>query len=254
MAAPALLLIAVWILGEIFGTREVRAELVGAIMDSLPIDEVDGRQQIADSLDSLTRGAGGLGLFSILVLIYSGSGAVGAVRQAVESAQGDAVPGRSFPRSKVFDVAITSVTLPVLLLIVAIALSRDLSALVESEAVLDFLARFPGGGLAYSVIGLLLLAWLYWVLNPGPRTATSSMVGALTAATLCSLVWVALKFWFGVTGGGAAVFGALAAFLGLLLFLNLACLAVVFGAHIAASFRSHRDGREVSPDPVDRIN
>lgn len=218
----------------------MRADLVDAIMKALPLDAVEGRREIASLLKGLTSGAGGLGLFSVLVLFFSGSAAVGAVRQAVETSQGPDTKGRRFPKSKLFDIAVTAVTMPFLLIVVGVSLSRDISSVVSREPILDLLARLSGGGLAIIFVGMLIFAWLYWVQNPGERTWTSALVGGLSAAALCSAVWLGLKVWFGITGGGSAVYGVLAGFIGLLLFLHLACIVIVFGAHLAASFRRYR--------------
>lgn len=242
MAFPALLLIAVWTLGHLFDSTEVRTDLTDAIMDALPLDAVKGRNELANLLRDLTSGAGGLGLFSVLVLVYSGSGAVGAVRQAVESSQGPGTPGRRFPRSKLFDIGVTAVTMPVLLAIIGISISKDVASIVDESAVLDLLARLSGGGLTLPVIGALLFSWLYWVQNPGERTWGSALVGGTAAAAMCSVIWMVLKVWFDLTGGGSAVYGVLAGFIGLLLVLHLACVAIVLGAHLAASFRRYRAG------------
>lgn len=219
-------------------------------MKALPLDAVEGRKEIATLLKGLTSGAGGLGLFTALALVYSGSGAVGAVRQAVETSQGPGAEGRRFPKSKAFDVAVTAVTMPVLLIVIGVSLSKDISSVVQREPVLDLLARLSGGGLATIVVGMLLFAWLYWVQNPGEKTWASALVGGLTSAALCSLVWLALKVWFGITGGGSAVYGVLAGFIGLLLFLHLACIVIVFGAHLAASFRRYRAGEPAATGDV----
>lgn len=247
IAFPALLLIAVWILGKVFGSPEVRADLVDAIMNALPLEAVEGRREIASLLNGLTSGAGGLGLFSVLVLFFSGSSAVGAVRQAVETSQGPDAKGRRFPKSKLFDIGVTAATMPFLLIVVGVSISKDISSLVSREPVLDLLARLSGGGLAIVAVGMLIFAWLYWVQNPGERTWASALVGGLCSAALCSAVWLALKVWFGITGGGSAVYGVLAGFIGLLLFLHLACIVIVFGAHLSASFRRHRSGEDVVP-------
>lgn len=236
-----------WILGKVFGSPQVRTDLVDAVMGALPLDAVEGRREIASLLKGLTSGAGGLGIFSVLVLFFSGSSAVGAVRQAVETSQSPGARGRRFPKSKLFDIAVTVVTMPFLLIVVGVAISKDISSLVSREPVLDLLARLSGGGLAIIVVGMLILAWLYWVQNPGERTWASAFVGGICSAALCSVVWLALKVWFGITGGGSAVYGVLAGFIGLLLFLHLACIVIVFGAHLAASFRRYRSGKRVAP-------
>lgn len=246
MGFPALLLITVWILGNVFGSSDVRTDLVDAIMGALPLDAVTGRDELSKMLRDLTSGAGGLGLFSILVLVYSGSGAIGAVRQAVETSQGKDAPGRRFPESKLFDMGVTAVTLPVLLVVIGISISKNVAKLVDDSEILDLLARISAGGAALFAVSALLFAWLYWVQNPGERTWASALFGGLSTSVLCSLIWLALKVWFGLTGGGSAVYGVLAGFIGLLLLLHLACIAVVLGAHLAASFRRHRAGSAAS--------
>lgn len=242
MTFPALLLISVWILSNVFDSPEVRSDLIHEIIGALPLDAVEGRQEIEDLLDGLTKGAGSLGLASIVLLIYSGSGAIGAVRHAVETAQPDGVKGMPFPKNKGFDMLVTVVTMPVILLVAGISLSREISSIVESSAVLNWFAGFTGGGVATAVAGFLLVWWLYWVQNPGNRSWTAAAVGSAAAVVLCWLVWLGLGTWFGITGGGSAVYGVLAGFIGLMLFLHLACMAVVLGAHLAASFASYRRG------------
>lgn len=243
MAFPALFMIAVWILGVVFDSNDVKTGLTDVVMDALPLDAVTGRREISDLLDGLSRGAGGLGFASVLILLYSGSGALGAVRQAVETSQGGEVKGRRFPASKLFDVLITAVTMPVLLVLLGLVISSDLAKLFESEDSFKLLSQLSGGGIVAPIACLLLFSWLYWVQNPADRSLTSSLVGGATTTTLIALVWLGLKLWFGFSGGGAAIYGALAAFIGVLLFVHLACLAVVFGAHLAASFRSYRDDK-----------
>jgi uncharacterized BrkB/YihY/UPF0761 family membrane protein len=71
----------------------------------------------------------------------------------------------------------------------------------------------------------------------------------LVTSLLIWLIYTALQVWFGITGGNSAVYGALAGFLGLLLFLNLASMAVVLGAHVAAVWRVHR-GEKEEPEAI----
>src|SRR5690606_23248756 len=58
MTFPALLLLAVWILSNVFDTPDFRADLIQTIVDNLPVDEVQGRKEITEFLDGLTEGAG----------------------------------------------------------------------------------------------------------------------------------------------------------------------------------------------------
>ena len=72
--------------------------------------------------------------------------------------------------------------------------------------------------------GVIFYTWIFWVLNPGETTWSSAGVGAIFTSVVIWLVWAGLKVWFDVSGGGSAVYGVLAGFIGLLLFLNLALL------------------------------
>ncbi|MCB0831068.1 MAG: hypothetical protein KDB64_09100, partial [Solirubrobacterales bacterium] len=87
-----------------------------------------------------------------------------------------------------------------------------------------------------------------WVLNPGHSTWSSAAVGAVFASLVIWLVWAGLKVWFGISGGGSTVYGVLAGFLGMLLFLNLASMGVVLGAHVSAIWRVHRESGGSDPD------
>jgi membrane protein len=202
------------------------------------LTEVEGRQEVTDFLDGLTSGAGSLGIITAAILLYSASSTVGAMRHAVQTANEDGRSGPSFPKNKGLDILITLVTLPVMLILVALSISRPLARAVDDSQVLSDLAAIFGGPLAIGLLGLLLLGWMFWVLNPGRSDWLSAFVGALTGTLLVTGVSFGLNAWFEISGGGSAVYGFLAAFIGVLLFLNLASMAIVFGAHIAAAIRS----------------
>jgi len=160
------------------------------------------------------------------------------MRHAVITANENRTGGPSFPKNKGLDILITLVTLPVTLLLVALAISRPLASAVDDSPLLSNLASVFGGPLAISLLGLALLTWMFFVLNPGRSDWISVAVGAIAATLLVTLVSFALRAWFELSGGGSAVYGFLAAFIGVLLFLNLASMAIVFGAHVASAIRS----------------
>lgn len=232
------MLLAVWVLSNVFDTPEVRDDLIDKLIDNLPLDAVAGRREITDLLDGLTAGAGRLGVATAVILLYSGSAAVGAVRHAVETANESEQGGPAFPKNKALDILITAVTLPVVLLMIGLGISGQLSSAVDDSGFLSFVAGTFGGPLGTAAVGVLFFAWLFWVLNPGQTPWKSAFLGAAVTVVLGGLVVAGLRIWFGLTGGGSAVYGVLAGFLGTLLFLNLASMAVVLGAHFAATFRA----------------
>lgn len=213
-------------------------------MVNLPIEEVQGRKELQDLLDQLTRGAGGLGIAAILILLYSVSSAIGGLRHAVETANEKGKQGPPFPENKILDIGITIVTLPAALLFVTLALSRDLASVVNDSPFLSWTADHLGGPAGLFGAGLIFYTWIFWVLNPGKTTWSSAAVGAAVTSLLIWLVFGGLRIWFGISGGGSAIYGVLAGFIGLLVFLNLASMAVVMGAHVAAIWRVHRGGKE----------
>ncbi|MFA9401142.1 MAG: YihY/virulence factor BrkB family protein [Acidobacteriota bacterium] len=247
---PALLLLAVWVLSNVFDSPEARNDLINELIEILPLDEVAGRREITEMLDDLTRGAGSLGVVTVAVLLYSGSAAVGAIRHAVETANENEQDGPAFPKNRALDILITAATLPVVLLMIGLGISGRLSDAVGDSGFLNFVASSFGGTIGIAVVGLLFFSWLFWVLNPGRTPWKSALLGAGVTVALGGLVIVGLRLWFGLTGGGSTVYGALAGFIGTLLFLNLASMSVVLGAHFAATFRAkpwRRTGRPGEP-------
>lgn len=238
LTLPALLLLAVWVASNLFDSPGIREDLIREIVRNLPLTEVEGRREVTTFLDDLTSGAGSLGAITALILLYSSSSTVGALRHTVVTANEYGADGPPFPKNKGLDILITMVTLPATLLIVALSISRPLARAVADNPLLLDLSNAFGGPVAISLLGFLLLAWMYWVLNPGRSGHLSVAVGALAATLLVALVAVGLRAWFDISGGASAVYGFLAAFIGILIFLNLASMAIVFGAHLAASVRS----------------
>lgn len=241
MSFPALLLLAVWILSAVFDSADLRDELVHEIVSNLPLEQVEGSRELERLLTQLTEGAGGIGVVTAVVLLYSSSAAIGALRHAVETANERGKDGPAFPKNKGLDILTLLVTMPAALLFVALALSRNLASVVDDSEVLAWVAENLGGPGGIFVAGLIFFTWIFWVLNPGRTSWSSAAAGAAFTSVVILAIWAALTVWFGISGGGSAVYGVLAGFVGLLLFLNLASMGVVLGAHVAASWRRHRE-------------
>lgn len=237
MTFPALLLLAVWVLSNVFDSPDVRQDIVNRIVDAFPLDQVEGRQQILDLLNGLTRGAGGIGIVTSVVLVYSATSVISALRHAVETANEMEAQGPSFPKNKGLDILILLVTLPALLLVIGLGLSRPLAGAVDNNSFLDWVAGTLGGPLGIGGFGILLLTWLFWVLNPGKTPIKSALLGAAVAVVLIWLTLTGIRLWFDASGGGSDVYGVIASFLGVLICLNLFSIAIVFGAHMAATVR-----------------
>lgn len=237
MAFPALLLLAVWVLGNIYDSPDVRQDIVNWVVDAFPLDQVEGRQQILDLLNGLTTGAGGIGVITTVVLFYSSSSAISALRHAVETANEMEANGPAFPKNKGLDILILVVTLPALLLVIGLAISRPLADAFDQSSFLDTVAGTFGGPFSIGAFGVLLLTWLFWALNPGKTPLKSTLLGAVVAVFLIWLILTAIRIWFDFSGGGSNVYGVIASFLGILICLNFFSMAIVFGSHMAATVR-----------------
>ena len=185
MTFPALLLLAVWVLSNVFDTPNVREDLIKFIIDNLPVEEVEGRQEITKFLNGLTRGAGSLGILTVGVLLYSGSAAMGAMRHAVETANENSADGPSFPKNKGLDILITAVTLPFALVFVALIVSRPVNSAIDDDTFFSTWSPPPSADrVGIFAFGVLFFTWMFWVLNPGKTPWASTLIGAATAATL----------------------------------------------------------------------
>lgn len=237
MTFPALLLLAVWVLSNVFDTPGARNDLIEFIIDNLPVEEAEGRQEITTFLNDLTKGAGSLGILTIGFLLYSGSAAMGALRHAVQTANENSADGPSFPKNKGLDILITAATLPFALIFIALIVSRPINSAIDDETFFSGVAATFGGPVGIGLFGLAFFTWTFWVLNPGRTPWSSTLIGAAVASVLVGGVSYGLRLWIDITGGGSAVYGVLTGFIGLLIFLNLASMGIVYGAHIAATFR-----------------
>ena len=86
MSFPAALLLLVWGFSTVLDDDSVREPIVDAIVGWLPIADPDDRRQVEALLDDVAAGAGSLGWVGAVALLYSASGAIGAIRHAVNEA------------------------------------------------------------------------------------------------------------------------------------------------------------------------
>ncbi len=172
-----------------------------------------------------------------VVLIYSSSAAIGALRHAVETANEKGLSGPAFPKNKGLDILILLVTLPAALIFISLALSRGLAAVVDDSAFLAWVADNLGGPIGIFAAGVIFYTWIFWVLNPGKTPWKSALLGAAVAVFLSWVILTLIRLWFDFSGGGSAVYGVIASFLGVLICLNFFSMAIVFGAHMAATVR-----------------
>ena len=106
MSFPATLLLLVWAFSTLLGDDSVRQSIVDAIVQALPLAGTADQRQVERLLDDVAAGAGGLGWIGALALLYSASGAIGALRHAVNQAWGER-DTRPYAPAKALDAGLT---------------------------------------------------------------------------------------------------------------------------------------------------
>jgi membrane protein len=235
MSFPALLLLLVWGFSAVLQDDSVREEIVDAIMHGLPIADPSDRNQVERLLDDVAAGAGGLGWLGAVALLYAASGAIGAMRHAVNEAWGDRET-RPFAQGKALDAGLTLVVAPVLIVALGLTLSGELSSSIGDHPWLVAVAQFAVTRLLPLALLLASLAALFHVL---PESKKASWRAAWPGALVSVLAIVAIKLgtevYFSVVGDSNAVYGTMGVLLAVVFAAYLIALAVILGAHVAAA-------------------
>jgi YihY family inner membrane protein len=244
---PAALLLLVWGASTALDDTGVRAEIVDAIIDVLPLSDDEGRAQVEDLLDGVAEGAGTLGMLGGLVLIWSASGAFGALRYSIGAAwpSGEGLP---YFQGKALDVALTLTVAPVLRAsrpqkqVDGIADAFSNAPLLEGLISIAVTQIVP----AAAVFGVLLV--LYRILPPADASWRSAWVGALVAFTGVVLVRYGAELYFGTIGDSAAIYGAIAGLLAVAISVYLLAIVAVVGANVAAVSARYESWRAVDDE------
>jgi membrane protein len=234
MSFPALLLLMVWGFSTLLDDDSVREPIVDAIVDWIPIADPADRRQVEALLDDLAAGAGSLGWIGALALLYSASGAIGAVRHAVNEAWGRRET-RPFVPAKGLDVALTLLAAPLVIVAAGLTLSGELESSIGDNPWLVAVAQFSVTRLLPLVLLFVVLTSLFRVLPESPRASLRrAWPGALVAVLGIVLVQLGTELYFSLFGDANAVYGTMGALLAVVFAAYLVALAVILGAHVSA--------------------
>lgn len=223
--------------GLVFDDGEVRRRVVTTVFDNVPLARAEDRDQLERTVEDSLRGAGRLGVASILLLLAAASGVMGALRHAINEAW-DIHTRPPLLRRKALDLA--------LVLGGTIVLALSLSATATRRAA-DVLKEEEGAGVLASALDALgdalpllftagVILFLYRVL-PSPRPKVREIwPGALVAALLLGLVREGLEFYFEDLSDFGALYGSLGALMALLVFVFASANVLVFGAEFASEW------------------
>ena len=227
------------IAGLVLRDDELRADFVSALADALPVTE-SGADEIESALRGVSENAGTIGLISLVTLLWTASGMLGAIRGSLDAIDPD-TPPRPFARGKVVDL--------IMLAGAAVLLSASAGLTVAARVAREEVSDSVGlSGVLYDVTrelvpiavgtGLLILL-LRYAPSGAPRTRDiwpAALVGSI-------LLWglsVGFASFIDAFGRYNLVYGSLAAVVVFLFFVYLAANIVLLSAAFAAEWRGVR--------------
>ena len=234
LAAPAALVFAIWILSLLDNSGQVREAVVDGLLGALPLARVAGEKELTSIFDSLSNGAGTVGLVSIPVLLYSTSSALAALRFTVEVANGGVPASYSFLRMKGQELVVAAIGVPLVVLIALLAVSSTVGDEIGRAPVVGRFLYSSAGPILLFLVGTGSLIALFRILDFERSRIRGAFWGALVAGLLSVAITNGLSLWFSISGGGSLVYGILAAFMGLMVFAYLIANAVTYGAFLSA--------------------
>jgi len=233
LSFPALLLLVVWGFSTVLADDSVGDQVVQAIVDVLPLHDAAARNQVEALLASVAAGAGALGWVGAVSLVYSASGAIGALRYAVNKAFGGP-DTRPYVPGKALDVALTLVVAPTAVIALGLNLSAQLAALIGDRPWLHAVLQFVVTEILPLLLLYALLVGLFCLLpNPHARLS-AAWKGALVALVGVLLLRFAGQISFALFGQSNAIYGTLGVLLAVMYSAYLSAIGVVYGAHVTA--------------------
>ena len=234
LSFPAMLLLVIWgVSSALDNPAGLRNDIVEAVVDAIPLSDEAGRAEVEELLDDVAAGAGGLGLTALVALVYAASGAIGALRHAVNEAF-ETRDDRPWAQGKLLDVGLVLIVAPVALGALALKLSNAVPKALDDEPVAGGLTAFLLTELAPLAIAFGLLVGLFRVLPSAEVRVRDAWPGALVALLGLRLAQTLAEAFLALFGNTGTVYGAIGGLLAAGFGVYLACVVVVAGAHVSA--------------------
>jgi membrane protein len=238
-----LLLFVISFLGFFVHSATQRESTVNALV--VLIGHGIGRTTIAAQVDAFAGGRGGIGVFGLVVSIWSASAVFGAIRTGLNAAWDVTRPGPIVP-TKLRDLA--SVFVIGCLVLVSLALTGFLTAIEGSG---PHLLHQPLGHITHLMSTLLALlappafsfvafALIYYLIPQAKIHLRDIWLGALVAAVLFQVAQLAFGFYVSNFAHYDRLYGSLGAVIALLFFMYLSANILLLGGEITRAYADAR--------------
>ena len=227
-----LAIILVSIFGLLLQDDSLRADVVDAIVDALPVT-VAGRQDVEDAITAIATPASAAGLVSLVVFAWAATGMMTAVRRGLENAMG-VTESRPMARGKLVDLALIVGAAVLVLVSVGITLLGNLVQKASgSLSGLTGSVLLHGATFALSIVVVLLL---YRFVPARGIRIRDGLAGAVLTAILLLLISLASSWVYDRTTRLSVVYGSLTSALVFLYSMYLYACALLVGAEAAAAW------------------
>lgn len=233
--------------GFVVRDSDIQDEVIERLVDTLPVEEGEGRDLVTDTVRGVSRVSGALTLVGVIGMAWSASAMFGAIRKALNIAW-DTEVHRPLVQQKLIDLEM--VVGVGLLLGASIAGTTALRTLRElSDEALGPLST--GTGFFWSVLPLALpgfLTFLVFLLiyrfvpNVSHRLG-DVWPGALLATALFELLKNAFVLYVAEFSNYDVVYGSLGAVMLFLLWTYLSANVLLLGAELASEYERAQAGR-----------
>jgi membrane protein len=232
-------ILAVAIIGLVLVNEDRRADLVNEILDTVPLTQTEGRDEVEQALDTVQRISGVAAALSVIATIWASSAMFSSIRRALNVVWG-VEEHRPWAQGKLVDFS--QVGLLSAILLASIVLTGFLRTV--REASVGYLGPLGGDNPLWEIPSILIPAFvsfatfalLYRVVpavQPGWRAV---IAGALFATVLFEALKNVFAFYVANFNNFDVVYGSLAGVLLFLFFTYLASNILLAGAELSHTF------------------
>jgi membrane protein len=239
-----LVILVVVAFGLVLDDDDAREQVVDFLLDRLPLQPGRGQTDLEQLLRGVTRNGGTLGVVGLLGLLFSASGLMGAIRNALNKAF-DATEHRRRPplQGKALDVLLVFFAGAMIAVSLALTIVTRLAA--QASARLDELgaagetigsALLSVGQLAPVLLSFAVFSFLYVAVPTRKVRWREVWPGALLAAVGYEVAKTGFSVYLANFGDYSAVYGSLGAIVAFLVFVLLAAMVFLLGGEVAAEW------------------
>lgn len=235
-------IVVISIAGIFFNDAEARSEIINFLIEELPLNQTEARNQLGDLIDGVAGNAGSIGLLGAFALVFTSSALMGATRNSVNIAFEDAFR-RGVLRGKAVDVALVLGLGSVFVLSFTATLLGELDLTIDGDVGRLIEQIFTASG---ALLPLALASFVFSVLlhllPVGRPPLRDIWPGVVFAALGYEVVKRAFSIYLDQFANYNAIYGSLGAVVAFLFFVYLASLVFLLGAEIAALWPRVRAG------------